>query len=155
MSAHDWPEFDQLMPNGKLLTEREFVGLTRAQYNYAKVRIDACAGIEDAVLNHVIDAGGWKDISAQWIQNLANANDCITRQRKELNNYIETTGSAFNRLEAQRDALQQRCEELVSALVELDNRYCDAGQYLTPDERLAHRKTLIKVRRLIAKQVQP
>ena len=40
MSAHEWPEFDQLMPNGKLLTEREFVGLTRAQYNYAKVRID-------------------------------------------------------------------------------------------------------------------
>ena len=58
-----------------------------------------------------------------------------------------------DQLEAERSALQQRCEELVAALIELDDRYCDAGHHLTPDERAAHRKTLIKVRRLVAKQV--
>lgn len=96
MSAHDWPEFDQLMPNGKLLTEREFVGLTRAQYNYAKVRIDACAGATDEQLEGAAGKLFTGSAIALW--------------------------SSYCDVKQQRDALQQRCEELVAEKLVLEDK---------------------------------
>ena len=87
MSAHDWPEFGKhpnpcYTENGN--GDRYAIRLSREAYNYAKVRIDACAGLPDDAISGVM--------------------------KGTAHNY-----AAFKRIEQQRDALQQRCDELVAA----------------------------------------
>jgi hypothetical protein len=53
MSAHDWPDFGKhpnpcYTENGN--GDRYAIRLSREAYNYAKVRIDACAGIPTEAL---------------------------------------------------------------------------------------------------------
>lgn len=87
MSAHDWPEFESfdtpMRRTAETDKENDWVAVNRSQYNYAKVRIDACAGLPDEAISGVM--------------------------KGTAHNY-----AAFKRIEVQRDALQQRCEELLT-----------------------------------------
>jgi hypothetical protein len=55
MSAHDWPSFDEFRNRCKksVPEDEQWAGITETEYNYAKVRIDACAGIA----NELLEAG--------------------------------------------------------------------------------------------------
>ncbi len=88
MSAHDWPDFEKHPNpcrtdngNGEIYAIR----LSREAYNYAKVRIDACAGLDTDDLIHSEGAA------------------------------TESLLNSVKYYKQQRDALQQRCEELVAA----------------------------------------
>ena len=94
MSAHEWPEFEKHPEYDEWIVDT--VALTKDQYNYAKVRIDACAGATDEQLEGAAGKLFTGSAIALW--------------------------SSYCDVKQQRDALQQRCEELVAEKLVLEDK---------------------------------
>lgn len=126
MSAHDWPEFekrddiDVFCPANRVVifdgSHREFALIDKAQYNYAKVRIDACAGMIDPPLT-----------IKTLLDNLVAADE-----------NIETLEAERDALQAKLDAVmleycpdemtQEQTEKWASSQVVSDNSELDAAR---------------------------
>lgn len=68
-----------------------------------------------------------------------------------INSKKDETKQSMVKLAEERERLAAQNAELIEVLKELDNRYCTVQPDMTKDERLEHRRTLIKVRTLLAK----
>jgi hypothetical protein len=86
MSAHDWPEFESfdtpMRRTAETDKENDWVAVNRSQYNYAKVRIEVCAGFENESLQLIAESGGFAQMQVEYIDNVSK----LRQQRDALRN---------------------------------------------------------------------
>ena len=118
MSAHDWPEFDEANISHDNYGI-PYACVNRDEYNYAKVRIDACGDLDELQLQVIAE----KNI--------------------------------LQKLATERDALQQRCDELVDALKQAEMDVEAIKLCLHPRDASFTQVAISKIRHSLSKQVQP
>lgn len=111
--------------------------------------------IKDAETGYKSNYGADSD-GTRWVT-VSLANETIASAEKERDRLAaqlavsEAMYQSGCQFEDQCKSLAAQNAELIEVLKELDNRYCTVQPDMTKDERLEHRRTLIKVRTLLAK----
>ena len=114
----EFPPFEQHPDSGTFATgQPNFVMLTKEDYEYMRIRVNACASVPDKKL-HMFHQVVEETFGAQ-IKELAASNAALKQQRDQYRALAVKSIDDLRAFEQQRDELQAKCDVLVADVLDL------------------------------------